>query len=148
MVVGKTSFFFFFSVFFFNDTATTEIYTLSLHDALPIFFFSIDSINDYGKLANLDLKRQKQTDRVAADEYTKDNPRDFALWKAWKEEDGDVFWASPWGKGRPGWHMECSVMSTKYLGNHFDIHCGGVDNIFPHHENEIAQSCADRKSVV
>ena len=105
-------------------------------------FFSIDSINDYGKLANLDLKRQKQTDRVAADEYTKDNPRDFALWKAWKEEDGDVFWESPWGKGRPGWHMECSVMSTKYLGNHFDIHCGGVDNIFPHHENEIAQSCA------
>ena len=105
-------------------------------------FFSIDSINDYGKLANLDLKSQKQTDRVAADEYTKDNPRDFALWKAWKEEDGDVFWESPWGKGRPGWHMECSVMSTKYLGNHFDIHCGGVDNIFPHHENEIAQSCA------
>ena len=105
-------------------------------------FFSIDSINDYGKLANLDLKRQKQTDRVAADEYTKDNPRDFALWKAWKVEDGDVFWDSPWGKGRPGWHIECSVMSTKYLGNHFDIHCGGVDNIFPHHENEIAQSCA------
>ena len=105
-------------------------------------FFSIDSINDYGKLANLDLKRQKQTDRVAADEYTKDNPRDFALWKAWKEEDGDVFWDSPWGIGRPGWHIECSVMSTKYLGNHFDIHCGGVDNIFPHHENEIAQSCA------
>tara|TARA_B100000378_G_scaffold6306_1_gene5734 strand:- start:327 stop:1703 length:1377 start_codon:yes stop_codon:yes gene_type:complete len=105
-------------------------------------FFSIDSINDYGKLANLDLKRQKQTDRVAADEYTKDNPRDFALWKAWKVEDGDVFWDSPWGIGRPGWHMECSVMSTKYLGNHFDIHCGGVDNIFPHHENEIAQSCA------
>ena len=105
-------------------------------------FFSIDSINDYGKLANLDLKRQKQTDRVAADEYTKDNPRDFALWKAWKVEDGDVFWDSPWGIGRPGWHIECSVMSTKYLGNHFDIHCGGVDNIFPHHENEIAQSCA------
>ena len=105
-------------------------------------FFSIDSINDYGKLANLDLKRQKQTDRVAADEYTKDNPRDFALWKAWKVEDGDVFWDSPWGIGRPGWHMECSVMSTKYLGNHFDIHCGGVDNIFPHHENEIAQSSA------
>jgi cysteinyl-tRNA synthetase len=105
-------------------------------------FFSIDSINDYGKLVNLDLKRQKQTDRVAADEYTKDNPRDFALWKSWKVEDGDVFWDSPWGKGRPGWHIECSVMSTKYLGNHFDIHCGGVDNIFPHHENEIAQSCA------
>ena len=105
-------------------------------------FFWIDSINDYGKLVNLDLKRQKQTDRVAADEYTKDNPRDFALWKSWKVEDGDIFWDSSWGKGRPGWHIECSVMSTKYLGNHFDIHCGGVDNIFPHHENEIAQSCA------
>ncbi len=105
-------------------------------------FFSIESYKDYGKLAHLDLKGLKQTDRVAADEYTKDHPQDFALWKAWKEEDGDVSWDSPWGKGRPGWHMECSAMSTKYLGNHFDIHCGGVDNIFPHHENEIAQSCA------
>lgn len=105
-------------------------------------FFSIESYKDYGKLAHLDLKGLKQTDRVAADEYTKDHPQDFALWKAWKEQDGDVLWDSPWGKGRPGWHMECSAMSTKYLGNHFDIHCGGVDNIFPHHENEIAQSCA------
>ncbi len=105
-------------------------------------FYSIESYKGYGKLAQLDLKGLKQTDRVAADEYTKDHPQDFALWKAWKEEDGDVSWDSPWGKGRPGWHMECSAMSTKYLGNHFDIHCGGVDNIFPHHENEIAQSCA------
>lgn len=105
-------------------------------------FFSIESYKGYGKLAHLNLKGLKQTDRVAADEYTKDHPQDFALWKAWKEEDGDVSWDSPWGKGRPGWHMECSAMSTKYLGNHFDIHCGGVDNIFPHHENEIAQSCA------
>lgn len=105
-------------------------------------FFSIESYKDYGKLAHLDLKGLKQTHRVAADEYTKDHPQDFALWKAWKEEDGDVSWVSPWGKGRPGWHMECSAMSTKYLGNHFDIHCGGVDNIFPHHENEIAQSSA------
>lgn len=103
-------------------------------------FFSIDSFNDYGKLANVDLKEQNKTKRIIADEYTKDNPQDFALWKAWKEEDGDVAWDSPWGKGRPGWHIECSVMSTKYLGSHFDIHCGGVDNIFPHHENEIAQS--------
>ncbi len=105
-------------------------------------FFSIESYKDYGKLTHLNLKGLKQTDRVVADEYTKDHPQDFALWKAWKEEDGDVSWDSPWGKGRPGWHMECSAMSTKYLGNHFDIHCGGVDNIFPHHENELAQSCA------
>jgi len=105
-------------------------------------YFSIESYKDYGKLAQLDLKGLKQTERVSSDEYTKDHPQDFALWKAWKEEDGDVSWDSPWGKGRPGWHMECSVMSTQYLGNHFDIHCGGVDNIFPHHENEIAQSCA------
>ena len=104
-------------------------------------FFSIDTYADYGKLANIDMQGQKQSDRVAADEYTKDNPQDFALWKSWKEEDGDVTWDSPWGKGRPGWHIECSAMSIKYLGEHFDIHCGGIDNIFPHHENEIAQSC-------
>ena len=105
-------------------------------------YFAIDSYHNYGQLINLDFSQQKRTNRVLADEYTKDKPQDFVLWKRWKEEDGDVFWESPWGKGRPGWHMECSVMSTKYLGNHFDIHCGGVDNIFPHHENEIAQSCA------
>ncbi len=104
-------------------------------------FFSIDTYADYGKLANIDMQGQKQSDRVAADEYTKDNPQDFALWKSWKKVDGNVAWDSPWGKGRPGWHIECSVMSTKFLGDHFDIHCGGIDNIFPHHENEIAQSC-------
>ena len=105
-------------------------------------YFSINSFENYGKLANLDMSSQKQTDRVASDEYTKDNIQDFVLWKSWKKEDGDISWNSPWGKGRPGWHLECSVMSTKYLSDHFDIHCGGVDNIFPHHENEIAQSCA------
>ena len=81
--------------------------------------------------------------RVADDSYEKEGARDFALWKGFKPEDGDVHWESPWGAGRPGWHIECSVMSTELLGPHFDIHCGGVDNIFPHHENELAQSvCA------
>ena len=88
-------------------------------------------------------------DRVASDEYNLDNPSDFALWKSYKKEDGNVKWSSPWGLGRPGWHIECSAMSIEYLGPHFDIHCGGVDNKFPHHENEIAQSiCATNKPFV
>lgn len=112
-------------------------------------YFSITKFNDYGKLAKLNMAEQKAADRIESDDYSKDNPQDFVLWKAWKKEDGDVFWKSPWGKGRPGWHIECSAMSTKYLGEHFDIHCGGVDNIFPHHENEIAQSeCAHDKTFV
>jgi cysteinyl-tRNA synthetase len=78
--------------------------------------------------------------RVDSDEYDPEAARDFALWKAWTPEDGDVYWETELGKGRPGWHIECSAMATKYLGNSLDIHCGGVDNIFPHHENEIAQS--------
>ena len=76
-----------------------------------------------------------------ADEYEKDSLADFALWKARKEEDGDNYWESPWGQGRPGWHLECSAMSLEYLGKSFDLHAGGVDLTFPHHENEIAQSC-------
>ncbi len=103
-------------------------------------FFAIDSYPGYGRLANLNLEEQRSTSRVEADEYTKDNLQDFTLWKAWKPGEGTVTWDSPWGKGRPGWHIECSAMSMKYLGAHFDIHCGGVDNLFPHHENEIAQS--------
>ncbi len=103
-------------------------------------YFSIKTYKEYGQLANLDFDNQIQTERVATDEYTKENPKDFVLWKSWKEEDGKIAWDSPWGKGRPGWHIECSAMSTRYLGDHFDIHCGGVDNIFPHHENENAQS--------
>jgi len=78
--------------------------------------------------------------RIDSDKYSKDEARDFALWKGWRPEDGDVFWETPIGKGRPGWHLECSAMSMKYLGPTFDIHSGGEDLIFPHHENEIAQS--------
>ena len=105
-------------------------------------FFKISSFPEYGKLSNINPEEMKVGERVDQDEYDKEEARDFALWKGYKNEDGDVFWDSPWGKGRPGWHIECSAMSIDLLGSHFDIHCGGVDNIFPHHENEIAQSCA------
>lgn len=104
------------------------------------YYFKISAFPAYGKLANLDMDGLKAGARVAADEYEKDSVSDFALWKAWDEADGDVFWETELGKGRPGWHIECSAMSTKFLGNHFDIHTGGVDNMFPHHENEIAQT--------
>ena len=103
-------------------------------------YFSIAKFKDYGKLANLDMDGLQSGARVAQDEYEKDSAADFALWKAWDENDGDVAWDSPWGRGRPGWHIECSAMSMKYLGESFDIHTGGVDNVFPHHEDEIAQS--------
>lgn len=105
-------------------------------------YFDISKFSEYGALSGVDLSQAKnQVSRIAADEYTKDNPQDFALWKAWSKEDGENFWTpESLGKGRPGWHIECSAMSTKYLGNHFDIHTGGVDLAFPHHENEIAQS--------
>ena len=106
-------------------------------------FFSIKTYKDYGALTRINMDEMRHSERVSSDEYSLDNPQDFALWKAYKDEDGDASWDSPWGKGRPGWHMECSAMSMAYLGDHFDIHCGGVDNKFPHHENEIAQSvCA------
>ena len=111
-------------------------------------FFKIDNYSDYGNLVDIShfsIDEKRQID----DEYGLDNVNDFALWKSHKKDDGDIFWDSPWGKGRPGWHIECSAMSTQYLGNHFDIHCGGVDNKFPHHENEIAQSvCALDESFV
>lgn len=103
-------------------------------------YYSIEKFADYGKLSGVDLQEQRSSVRIKNDEYAKDAVADFALWKAWDEDDGDVFWNSPWGKGRPGWHIECSAMSMKYLGKTFDIHTGGVDNIFPHHEDEIAQS--------
>ncbi|HOP07083.1 MAG TPA: cysteine--tRNA ligase [candidate division Zixibacteria bacterium] len=104
------------------------------------WYYKISGFPDYGKLANLDMAGLKHGARVAADEYEKDSVSDFALWKAWDEADGDVYWETELGKGRPGWHIECSAMSVKYLGKTFDIHTGGVDNMFPHHENEIAQS--------
>lgn len=103
-------------------------------------YFSIAAYGKYGKLVSIDPEQLRQGERVKKDEYAKESVADFALWKAWDEEDGDVFWNSPWGKGRPGWHIECSAMSSRYLGEHFDIHCGGIDNMFPHHEDEIAQS--------
>ena len=103
-------------------------------------YFRINKFPDYGKLAHFDLTQLQSTGRVKHDEYDKEHIGDFALWKAWDEEDGDVKWESPWGPGRPGWHIECSAMATALLGDQIDIHCGGVDNIFPHHEAEIAQS--------
>ena len=103
-------------------------------------YFSIAKFKGYGKLSHLDISILKAGARVSHDEYEKQQLADFVLWKAWDENDGDVFWDTELGKGRPGWHIECSAMSSKYLGETFDIHCGGVDNMFPHHENEIAQS--------
>lgn len=103
-------------------------------------YFSIAKFKDYGKLAKIDMEQQRSGVRINNDEYDKDSVADFALWKAWSESDGDVKWDSPWGPGRPGWHLECSAMSMKYLGRTFDIHTGGIDNMFPHHEDEIAQS--------
>jgi len=103
-------------------------------------YYSINKFPNYGCLCQLDISGLRPGARVAQDEYEKENIGDFALWKAWDEADGDVFWESPWGRGRPGWHIECSAMSMKYLGPTFDIHCGGMDNIFPHHDDEIAQS--------
>jgi cysteinyl-tRNA synthetase len=103
-------------------------------------YFDISKSKDYGKLAKIKIEELKIGARVKADEYAKEEARDFALWKAWDEQDGDVFWETELGKGRPGWHIECSAMAMKYLGETLDIHCGGMDNLFPHHENEIAQS--------
>ncbi len=112
-------------------------------------YFNISSFPNYGKLTQINISAQRTGDRVMEDEYDKDAPQDFALWKGWKEEDGEVVWDAPWGRGRPGWHIECSAMSSESLGDHFDIHCGGVDNMFPHHENEIAQSqCATNQPFV
>lgn len=101
-------------------------------------YFAIDKYKNYGKLANLDKKGLKKGVRVNLDEYDKENARDFALWKFKKE--GEPSWPAPFGEGRPGWHIECSAMAHKYLGERIDIHAGGVDLVFPHHENEIAQT--------
>jgi cysteinyl-tRNA synthetase len=101
-------------------------------------WFKIATFPNYGKLSQIDLTQTRRGERVADDEYEKEDVRDFALWKSAKPDE--PAWPSPWGQGRPGWHIECSAMSMKYLGPHFDMHTGAVDNIFPHHENEIAQS--------
>jgi len=107
-------------------------------------YFSIEKYQGsggrYGQLTNLNFDQMRVGDRVSSDEYEKESVADFALWKARAPEDGDVFWPSPWGEGRPGWHIECSAMSMKLLGPSFDLHLGGEDLIFPHHEDEIAQS--------
>ena len=112
-------------------------------------YFRISAFPEYGKLAHLNLDELRPTGRIQNDEYEKESIGDFALWKAWTEADGDVGWDSPWGRGRPGWHIECSAMASRLLGDEIDIHCGGVDNIFPHHEAEIAQSecCTGHKFV-
>jgi cysteinyl-tRNA synthetase len=101
-------------------------------------YFDISKFDDYGKLSGLDKRDLKTGTRILSDEYSKDDVQDFALWKS--VEGDEVGWDSPWGKGRPGWHIECSVMSEEYLGESFDLHLGGIDLMFPHHENEIAQS--------
>lgn len=107
-------------------------------------YFKVDSFPAYGCLSRLDTRELRMGSAASAndaDEYEKESLADFALWKARKPEDGLNYWDSPWGEGRPGWHLECSAMSLEYLGESFDLHAGGVDLTFPHHENEIAQSC-------
>ncbi|UCD96282.1 MAG: cysteine--tRNA ligase [Candidatus Bathyarchaeota archaeon] len=103
-------------------------------------YYDISKFKNYGELSKMKIEELKAGARVKVDEYGKNEARDFALWRAWDPDDGDVFWETRLGKGRPGWHIECSAMSMKYLGTTMDIHTGGVDNIFPHHENELAQS--------
>ena len=107
---------------------------------MAMFFFSVASFKNYGKLSNKNPDDLKAGARVEISKLKKD-PLDFVLWKP--SDKDDPGWDSPWGRGRPGWHLECSVMSEKYLGSNFDIHGGGLDLIFPHHENEIAQSCVN-----
>ncbi|MDR1457527.1 MAG: cysteine--tRNA ligase [Puniceicoccales bacterium] len=118
-------------------------------------YFRISSFKEYGRLSNIENRELKTQEidsagkKNLADEYDRENVSDFALWKSTKPEDGENFWMSPWGKGRPGWHIECSAMAKKYLGYTIDLHSGGVDLKFPHHENEIAQSeCANGKKFV
>ena len=108
------------------------------YDSQGSLYFRIDGFATYGRLSNLENRQVLSGARVDSDEYAKEDARDFVLWKA--QPPGEVGWDSPFGRGRPGWHLECSAMSMKYLGQSFDLHTGGMDNIFPHHENEIAQS--------
>jgi cysteinyl-tRNA synthetase len=105
-------------------------------------YFAIARFPQYGRLSRLDTRELKAGARVAQDDYSKENAQDFALWKAATEQDekAGAAWDSPWGRGRPGWHLECSAMAMTILGETIDLHCGGIDLIFPHHEDEIAQS--------
>lgn len=103
-------------------------------------YFKVSSFENYGRLSRLKERELRMSASITDDEYEKDTLADFALWKARKPEDGPNFWPGPWGDGRPGWHLECSAMTRAFLGDTFDLHSGGVDLIFPHHENEIAQS--------
>jgi cysteinyl-tRNA synthetase len=119
------------------------------YDAEGSVYFRIASFPGYGRLSRLDAEGIKAGARVDTDKYDKENARDFVLWKAKSGEPDWAQWDAPFGRGRPGWHIECSAMSMKYLGETFDLHCGGVDLIFPHHENEIAQStCGTGKPFV
>jgi len=121
------------------------------YDLNGTVYFRLSTFKDYGKLSHFDIDQLEKgaSGRVDSDEYEAEDARDFALWKAYDNADGDVYWDTPLGKGRPGWHIECSAMSMKLLGETFDIHTGGIDNLFPHHENEIAQSeAATGKSFV
>jgi cysteinyl-tRNA synthetase len=119
------------------------------YDADGSVYFRIASFPEYGRLARLDVEGIKSGARVDTDKYDKENARDFALWKAKEDEPEWAQWDAPFGRGRPGWHIECSAMSMKYLGETFDLHAGGVDLVFPHHENEIAQSvCGTGKPFV
>lgn len=114
-------------------------------------YFNIRKFSNYGQLSRFKLSDLKENadGRLKKDEYEKENAQDFALWKSWDDNDGEVFWETSLGKGRPGWHIECSAMSVEELGDRIDIHTGGVDLIFPHHENEIAQSeCATGHNFV
>jgi cysteinyl-tRNA synthetase len=108
------------------------------YEADKSYYYKVETFPSYGQFARLDMSGMRLGERVESDEYEKESARDFALWKGWEPEDGDVFWETTLGKGRPGWHLECSAMSLKYLGEDFDIHTGGVDLVFPHHQNEIA----------
>jgi cysteinyl-tRNA synthetase len=108
------------------------------YEAEGSVYYDISTLDDYGKLSGIDVESGESVSRIESDEYEKDNVRDFVLWKG--KKPGEPSWDTPIGEGRPGWHLECSAMSMKYLGESFDIHTGAVDLIFPHHENEIAQS--------
>jgi cysteinyl-tRNA synthetase len=112
------------------------------YEASDGVYFDIDAFPDYGKLSSIDIEKTERTQRVAQDDYDKENAQDFALWKKSTEEEVErgIYYESPWGKGRPGWHIECSVMSKELLGDTVDIHAGGEDLAFPHHENEVAQT--------